>query len=150
MSDRRDPTDPRAWLARARSNLNLASLSDHQGIFLEDFCFEAQQAVEKALKAICVRDGLDFPKTHSLVVLYDILESSGLQVPSRVRDAEVLTQFAVQARYPGLDEAVGEAEYRHVCNRVAIVVPQNGPITGDAPLPSQRTAATGSDDPVAC
>ena len=54
MNERRDPTDPRVWLARAQSNLKLAQLGHQAGIFLEDLCFEAQQAAEKALKAICV------------------------------------------------------------------------------------------------
>lgn len=62
-----DPTDPRTWLARARSNLRLAEVCYQQGVFLEGLCFEAQQAAEKALKALCVWRGLGFPKTHSLV-----------------------------------------------------------------------------------
>lgn len=81
---------------------------------LEDLCFEAQQAAEKALKAVCVHYRLDFPKTHSLVLLMDILESSGLHIPPQVKAADILTQYAVQARYPGLGEAITEAEYHHV------------------------------------
>jgi HEPN domain-containing protein len=81
MIEERDPTDPRIWLVRARSNLRLAEVGHRQGVLLEDLCFEAQQAAEKALKALCVRDGLDFPRTHSLVVLIDILESAGLSLP---------------------------------------------------------------------
>jgi len=53
MNETRDPTDPRVWLARAHSNLKLATLGYQQGVFLEDLCFEAQQAAEKALKAVC-------------------------------------------------------------------------------------------------
>ena len=87
MSERRDPTDPQVWLARARSNLRLAELGHRQGVFLEDLCFEAQQAAEKALKAICVRHSLDFPKTHSLVILMDILESANLEIPPDVKMA---------------------------------------------------------------
>jgi HEPN domain-containing protein len=43
------PTDPREWLNRARSNLALAK-SDTAGAFLEDLCFDAQQAAEKPSK----------------------------------------------------------------------------------------------------
>ncbi len=114
MNETRDPTDPRLWLARAHSNLKLAKLGYQQGVFLEDLCFEAQQAAEKALKAVCVHYRLDFPKTHSLVLLMDILESSGLHIPPQVKAADILTQYAVQARYPGLGEAITEAEYHHV------------------------------------
>ena len=98
---RRHPTDPEAWLARARSNLKIAELGSAQpGVFLEDLCFEAQQGAEKALKAVCVRLDLDFPKTHSLVILVDLLEQGGLRVPPEVHDADGLTAYAVQARYP--------------------------------------------------
>jgi len=37
------------WLQRAESNLNLAKKGKLEGVMLEDLCFEAQQAAEKAL-----------------------------------------------------------------------------------------------------
>lgn len=48
------PDNPKGWLARAHSNLLLAESGHQRGVFLEDLCFEAQQAAEKALKAVCV------------------------------------------------------------------------------------------------
>lgn len=43
------------WLDRARSNLSVAKLGKADiSIFYEDLCFEAQQSVEKALKALCI------------------------------------------------------------------------------------------------
>ena len=49
----KDPTDPLAWLSRAKGNLNLAEKGGRlKGILLEDLCFNAQQAAEKALKAV--------------------------------------------------------------------------------------------------
>jgi len=39
------------WLRRAESNLHIARMGKGEGVFLEDLCFEAQQAAEKALKA---------------------------------------------------------------------------------------------------
>jgi HEPN domain-containing protein len=122
MNERLDPTDSRVWLARARSNLKLTEVGHQQGVFLEDLCFEAQQAAEKALKAICVHHSLDFPKTHSLVILIDILETAGLQVPPEIRAANILTSYAVQARYPGWGEEVTEAEYQHALELARRVV----------------------------
>jgi len=41
------------WLKSARSNLERAKMGKvSQGILYEDLCFDAQQAVEKSLKAI--------------------------------------------------------------------------------------------------
>ena len=54
-SKRFPPDDPREWLNRARSNLAKAR-STHRTpeIYLEDLCFDAQQAAEKAIKAILI------------------------------------------------------------------------------------------------
>jgi HEPN domain-containing protein len=58
------PTDPREWLNRARSNLALAK-TNALGVLLEDLCFEAQQAAEKAIKAVFIHRALSFPYSRS-------------------------------------------------------------------------------------
>jgi HEPN domain-containing protein len=110
---RRDPTKPQTWLLRARSNLRRATLGpQHSEVFLEDLCWDAQQAAEKALKALCLHQSIAFPKTHSLVRLIDLLEGAGLDIPSEIKEADVLTRYAVETRYPGFEEEVTEAEYQ--------------------------------------
>ena len=47
------PDDPREWMNRARSDLALAK-NRIPGAYLEDLCFEAQQAAEKAVKAVLI------------------------------------------------------------------------------------------------
>lgn len=119
----KDPTNPRAWLARARGNLTLAEKGGRlKGVLFEDLCFNAQQAAEKALKAVCLAQGLDFPKTHSLVHLMDLLEAGGLHIPKNVRDADILTQYAVQSRYPSVVEEITRNEYREALKLAADVV----------------------------
>ena len=63
--ERMAPDDPHAWLNRARSNLVRAKadirLSD---VFLEDLCFDAQQAAEKAIKAVLIHLAVRFPYVH--------------------------------------------------------------------------------------
>ena len=118
-----DPTDPQAWLLRAKSNLSLAEKGGRlKGVLLEDLCFNAQQAAEKALKSVCLAKGLDFPKTHSVVRLVDILEAGGIPVPDTVREADVLTHFAVQSRYPSWVEEVTQEEYQETLELAARVV----------------------------
>ncbi len=116
------PDNPRNWLARARSNLLLAKSGRQHGVFLEDLCFEAQQAAEKALKAVCVFYKVEFPKTHSLITLAGLLEQAGVQLPPEVRDADPLTAYAVQARYPDWDEAVTDLEYQRALTVAGQVV----------------------------
>ncbi len=49
--ERRRPGDPAEWLRRARSNLHRARAYRQQPeVLYEDFCFDAQQAAEKAIK----------------------------------------------------------------------------------------------------
>ena len=58
----KDPTDPQAWLLRAKGNLNLAEKGGRlKGVLFEDLCFNAQEAAEKALKAVCLAQGMDSP-----------------------------------------------------------------------------------------
>ena len=41
------PDDPREWINRARSNLQRARVQIPD-VYIEDMCFDAQQAAEKA------------------------------------------------------------------------------------------------------
>ena len=68
--ERFSPDDLREWLNRARSNLAIAK-SRVAGVYLEDLCFEAQQAAEKAIKAVMIGRGIDFPYVHSLELLLE-------------------------------------------------------------------------------
>jgi len=77
------PDDPREWLNRARSNL-LSARQTIPGVYLEDLCFAAQQAAEKAIKAVLVHLGLTFPYIHQLAHLLKLLEQGGLKIPKYV------------------------------------------------------------------
>ena len=108
---RRPPDDPREWLNRARSNLARAQTIIPEA-YLEDLCFDAQQAAEKAIKAIFVSRKLTFPYVHDLADLLVLLESAGLKVPKYVRQAGKLSRFAVVTRYPGLVGPITQTTYR--------------------------------------
>ena len=68
--------DPREWINRAISDLAMAK-SRIVTTYLEDLCFHAQQAAEKAIKAVMILRGIEFPYTHDLSRLLTMLESSG-------------------------------------------------------------------------
>ena len=109
--DRFGPNDPREWLRRADSNLVQAQRSA-PGICLEDLCFQAQQAAEKAVKALLIARGQRPPHTHSLTVLFDLLRQGGVDVPEETMRTVRLNDYAVETRYPGLFEPVAEEDYR--------------------------------------
>jgi HEPN domain-containing protein len=105
------PDDPREWLNRARSNL-LHAKSRTPGVYFEDLCFDAQQAAEKALKAVLVQREIRFPYVHDLATLLTLIDQAGEETPPQVREAGRLTRFAVMARYPSVTEPVTEPEYQ--------------------------------------
>lgn len=68
--------------------------------------FHAQQAVEKAIKAVIVGSEAPIPYTHDLGFLLDILAEHTTAVPASVADADWLTPWAVAARYGASDSAL--------------------------------------------
>ena len=109
--ERFSPDDPREWLNRARSNLALAK-NRVPNAYLEDLCFEAQQAAEKAIKSRLIRLGIDFPYVHDLARLLSLLEEAQQPLPDIVRKAGQLTPYAMFTRYPAPVRPVTEEEYR--------------------------------------
>jgi len=91
------------WLLRARSNLMIAiegKTSDD--IFYEDLCFNAQQAVEKALIALFIYFDITIPKTHNIGFLLELLQNkTALVISQDIKRALSLTEYSVQSRYPG-------------------------------------------------
>lgn len=102
---------PRDWLDRARSNLARARQPKTAEVFWEDLCFDAQQAVEKSLKAVLLSRGTQFPFVHHIAALLTLLEKEGVFLSEEIRAAADLTDYAVTARYPGTSEPVSEEEF---------------------------------------
>lgn len=107
----RFPGSPADWLRYAYSDLELARVRRPSKVLLEGLCFHAQQAAEKALKAVLIAKGVPPPKTHNIRTLLDLLPQ-GIIVPQDVQDAAGLTDYAVMSRYPGDFESIGEKEYK--------------------------------------
>jgi HEPN domain-containing protein len=121
MSKRYPPDDPREWLNRARSNLARAK-AKRKGVYLEDLCFDAWQAAEKAIKALLIKLDVNFPYVHDLADLLTSVEKVGQEVPELIRQAERLSKFAVFTRYPGIGPSIKEKEYRETLEIAARVV----------------------------
>jgi HEPN domain-containing protein len=123
MNARQMPDIVQIWLDRARSDLNLGRAALRtSGVLPEDACFHAQQCAEKALKALLTERGIEFPRTHVLESLLDLLKVHGMSIPHSVDEAFELTQYAVQTRYPGEWEPVSKQEARSALERAAIVL----------------------------
>ncbi len=61
--------------------------------------FHAQQAVEKALKAVLSSAGQAYPRTHNLVMLAELLRGVAIAPPPDVECFGTLVPFGVVLRY---------------------------------------------------
>ncbi len=110
---RRPADDPVEWLNRARSNLARAQADSRiPEVYLEDLCFDTQQAAEKAVKAVLLHLKIRFPYHHDLAELLDLVQKAGPSIPKSVKAASRLTRFAVVTRYPGITEPIVREEYK--------------------------------------
>ena len=105
------PGSPGDWLRYAYSDLELARIEKPPGVLLESLCFHAQQAAEKALKAVLIAKDVPFPKTHNIRTLLDLMPEY-INLPSKIKDGAILTDYAVTMRYPGDFEPIDEEEYQ--------------------------------------
>ena len=121
---RPDSADPRRWLAYARSDLALAREGRHsEDVFLEALCYHCQQAVEKSLKAVLIAHGIDFPRTHNVGTLAELVPDAAA-LPDSVPDDALrgLSAYAILSRYPGDLEDVSEADYEEALDVASHVV----------------------------
>src|SRR5258705_13962928 len=61
--------------------------------------YHCQQAVEKLLKARLVDLGVNYPKTHNVQMLVELLEDQGKHLPADLADLDLLTPYATIYRY---------------------------------------------------
>ncbi len=105
------------WFDRARSNLERARMDKFsRHILYEDMCFDCQQSVEKALKALMVSRNIQFEWTHQIGVLIKALEDNQIGVPDNIKKSASLSVYAVRTRYPGDEEPVSKDEFQEALN----------------------------------
>jgi HEPN domain-containing protein len=96
-----ETTEALRWLRFAEEDLaeaeRLLALGDATP---RHVCWFAQQGAEKALKAALVLEGIEFPLRHDLDALRNLLPA-GWAVKEQHADLAELTEWAVEARYPG-------------------------------------------------
>lgn len=98
-ADRLEET--RRWLRYAHEDLTSAEAMIGRPDFVpRQACWLAQQASEKAIKAVLVFLQADFPKSHDLDGLRNLIPE-GWQLKENHPDLSGLSEWAVEARYPG-------------------------------------------------
>ncbi|MBW2306010.1 MAG: HEPN domain-containing protein [Deltaproteobacteria bacterium] len=92
----------RQWLAKAEQDMKAGEvLLAAEPPFLYPACFHAQQSAEKYLKALLTWHQIEFPKTHAIEQLLDLVKQADAKTATSLSDAVVLTPYGVDIRYPG-------------------------------------------------
>jgi HEPN domain-containing protein len=92
----------RQWIAKAELDYRTAeSLLRDLDPIRESIAFHSQQTAEKYLKAFLVCRRIEFPKTHSIAQLLDLVSTVAPDLADSLDDAIDLTPFGVEIRYPG-------------------------------------------------
>ena len=90
------------WLNRAHKDLRVAALLLQQAFDdYEIIGFHAQQAAEKFIKAFLVRHQVEFPKTHNITSLRQLVAQVDQALADRLAPTDALTPYGVEFRYPG-------------------------------------------------
>jgi HEPN domain-containing protein len=90
------------WLTKADEDFAVAvHLMEEQSVFLGTIAFHAQQASEKYIKALLVARQVEFPKTHDIGRLLDLIAGVDQELAASLTGAVELTDYGVEFRYPG-------------------------------------------------
>jgi HEPN domain-containing protein len=133
MSERHEvTTQVRGWVEKAEHDFRNAEyvLTMGDECPLDTVCFHCQQCAEKYLKSLLAYGGTTFPRTHDLVLLYN-LSSRRFQVALGIECIQPLNRYFIEARYPGDWDPIGRAEAqealemaRHVRQVIRTLLPQ--------------------------
>ena len=92
--------DTARWLRYAEEDLVTAeTFLGHPRVPPRQCCWHAQQAAEKALKAVLISLQINFPRTNDLDTLRDLVPESW-HLKTAHPDLLPLTRWVVEARYP--------------------------------------------------
>ena len=98
----KDENDLDVWIDHAEDDFNATGkLLRGKKPSIYGACFHAQQCAEKYMKAMLIVKGQRFPMTHDLVILNTLLQQAGMDMDVSEDLLELLSSYAVRARYSG-------------------------------------------------
>lgn len=101
MSDHEAQTNALEWFRYAVQDFVAAESALREGSFApRHVCFLAQQAAEKAIKALLIQYRVEYPYTHDLDYLIGLLPLTATLGGSDIGLSR-LTEWAIESRYPG-------------------------------------------------
>jgi len=117
MSAPEHEEEARRWIRYALEDLSEAELLIERSESVpRHACWMSQQSVEKVLKSILVFLQIPFPRKHDLDALRNLIPE-GWSVKESFPDLAELTEWAVEARYPGDWPEATDEEARSAVNQ---------------------------------
>lgn len=112
------------WIEKAEGDYTTVQLLQPSPISSKDvICFHAQQCIEKYLKAWLQETNIPVPRTHKLEELLNLIVSTRPAWNSWQSDFSILTEHAVDFRYPGKSATKNDAAHAiEICNQVRNVI----------------------------
>jgi HEPN domain-containing protein len=90
------------WIHKADQDIRSAeALLMQAPPLLYPSCFHSQQAAEKYLKAYLTQRQVEFPKTHSIGEILNLVGKVDKELADILLPAAALTPYGVDFRYPG-------------------------------------------------
>jgi HEPN domain-containing protein len=103
------------WLNRAHKDLAAGEVLFKGGFEdYENVGFHAQQSAEKFIKAFLVSHQIEFPKTHDIALLRQLVTRVDPELAEKLAIADALTPYGVEFRYPGDLPLVSSSEGERV------------------------------------
>ncbi|MCE5230409.1 HEPN domain-containing protein [bacterium] len=110
------------WVDKAEMDLRASRLVlDHDSSIVGVAAFHAQQAAEKYLKALLTWKQITFTKTHDIGLLLETLNRNGIALVEDLRKTIILSDFAVDSRYPGDIPELSNAEAEKIYQLALLV-----------------------------
>ncbi len=94
--------------------VKLMRISKAYEMDIEIYMFHLQQAAEKFLKAILIKNGISYTRTHDLEVLFDKCRINNIKIPINEERIIDLTDYSVEGRYNFLSDIEDYDYYRDV------------------------------------
>ncbi len=96
------------WLDFSKADLRGARVLSETQKLENLVSYHCHQAAEKALKAVLVEIGVDFPKTHDLGLLADLIRNNGTSVAEILPLLKEINPYSIAPRYPGFETESSE------------------------------------------
>jgi len=112
MSEPERILETQRWIKYASEDLHAAQIIiSEPTIAHRHVCWLAQQSAEKSIKAVLIFLQIDFHRIHDLDALRNLIPDDW-SVKARFPDLAILTEWAVEARYPGNWQEANESDAR--------------------------------------